>query len=175
MRREPKATPNGKRISQLLNEKGWSQETLAGKIEGSRTTVGKLLRGKKVLQRTLHRVADIFNVQYSTLLAAQDSPDAASAAIPPPAKPKLQAHVTIEPTAKDFLQKLRERAQLNDNVSVIATNKNGALIILELSDNDIWALINAACNGNLLQDGIKSVIVPGCNTAEFFSNFAPTD
>ncbi len=57
----------GKNIARLRKEKGWSQSTLAQKLNVSDSTVSAWENGKGSPDSHVERITDVFNVSYDTL------------------------------------------------------------------------------------------------------------
>jgi diguanylate cyclase (GGDEF)-like protein len=81
----PWAWANGKRVKELRNARGWTQEELAEQAEISPRTVEKLEAGKSVRHRTLMSVAEALGVSRQDIEAPAPAPKDAGEPAPPEA------------------------------------------------------------------------------------------
>lgn len=68
--------PNGEKITQLCNEKGWGAQELSAKADIALKTAAKVMRGEPVFRKTVKDVADALGTSCGDLLEAAPPEDA---------------------------------------------------------------------------------------------------
>lgn len=159
--------PNGQKVRELREAKGWEQEVLADKADCSLRTVQKIEGGAKCYKATLTRLADALGTAYWRLLS-NPSPPESEVNLYPPLRAELVIIVRgdlkeIDETTDlpELLRKIAELAKLRDVVEVLKVERSKSFEVgLELTESDVIRLLAAFHNGEQLAAlGIQDIRV----------------
>lgn len=162
------AKANADAIRRLREDKGWSQAKLAHKAGIDPKTLSSVLNGNPFREDTISRIADALAVTPADILERRDAP-VANLAMAPASGEKRYAVLLALAIPFDGLERPEGLARLvaqigtqinaQHGIEVLDLRAGSVLITLELTAEDLTALIRAAMELNLDEIGFRSLHV----------------
>jgi transcriptional regulator with XRE-family HTH domain len=142
-------TPNGEKIKEVREAKGWSQERLARATRRSERTIQSIERGEACYRSTLNVIAEALGSSYLSLVLKADLTP-----IPKDQK-RVIAIIAVKIDYSEFdetidlaklIEDISQRCGFKDAVEVIHVKKGSVIITLNLSESDFIRLLRRKQN-----------------------------
>jgi len=162
------AKADAETIHRLRKGKGWSQAKLAHKAGIDPKTLSSVLNGNPYREDTISRIADALAVTPADIIKGYDIPIADSAVVPASGEKRYAVLLALaipfdgleqpEGLAK-LVAQIATQINAQHSIKVLDLRAGSVLITLELSQEDLTALIRAAMDLKLDALGFQSLHV----------------
>lgn len=142
--------PDGKKISDLCNQKGWGATELAHKADLSLATASKIMKGEECYRASLGAVARALGVSYADLIEGEQQP---------PNEPPGQKTVVWvfylaceiaeldENRIKEFMASVQKLIGAKGEIEMIGMRSGSTMLALSFTQADSLRLVAALAEG----------------------------